>query len=199
MNAPVILASGSSARAGILRRAGVEIEVHPAIVDEAAIKQALLAEKATPRDIADQLAEFKARRVCGRFPDRLVLGADQVLVCEGRMFDKPADLDEARRHLMDLRGKTHELLSATVFYERGLPVWRHIGRARLTMRPFSDAFLDQYLETQGDVLLTSVGAYMIEDRGSQLFSRIEGDHFTVLGLPLLEILGFLRMRGICLE
>lgn len=194
---PLILASGSAARAAMLRRAGVAFEIAEARVDEAAVKAGMRAERATPRDIADALAELKARRVASRVPGRLVLGADQVLVCDGRMFDKPRDLGEARAQLVALRGKTHELLSAAVIFGNASPVWRHIGQARLTMRAFTDAFLDRYLRDHAEACLTSLGCYRIEDDGAQLFDRIRGDHFAILGLPLLEVLGFLRTRGIC--
>ena len=146
---PLILASRSTGRAAVLRQARVAVEVVPAGVDEAAVKAAMLAEAALPRDVADALAELKARRVAARHPDRLVLGADQVLVCGGRIYDKPRDLGEARAQLAALRGQRHELLSAAVVFENAAPVWRHIGRAALTMRPFSDAFLDAYLEEEG--------------------------------------------------
>ena len=199
MTAPLILASQSAARAALLRQARVPFEIVPAAVDEGAVKAGMLAEEAPPRDIADALAELKARRVASRAPDRLVLGADQVLVCAGRIFDKPRDLAEARQHLTELRGRPHELLSAAVIFEGARPVWRHIGRAQLVMRPFSDAFLDAYLAEHGRDLLASVGAYRLEDGGAQLFSRVQGDLFTILGLPLLELLGFLRTRGICVE
>ncbi len=159
----------------------------------------MLAEAAPARDIADALAELKAHRVAARLPERLVLGADQVLVCDGRLFDKPRDLDEARRQLEALRGRSHELLAAAVVFEAGRPVWRHIGRAQLQMRPFSDAFLDAYLRAEGCDLLATVGAYRLESGGAQLFSRVQGDYFSILGLPLLELLGFLRSRGICSE
>lgn len=196
---PLILASSSSPRAALLAAAGVAFEVVPARVDEAAIKEALKAEGAPARDIAGALAELKARRVGARLPGRLVLGADQVLVCEDRLFDKPADRAEAADHLRELRGKTHQLLSAAVVCEGETPVWRHVGQARLTMRPFTDAFLDDYLDREGDAVLSTVGAYRFEGLGAQLFQRVEGDHFSILGLPLLEVLGFLRARGIVLE
>ena len=199
MSRPVVLASRSAARAALLREAGVPIEVLPARVDEAAVKAAMIVEAASPRDIADALAELKAQRIAVRAPDRLVLGVDQVLVCDGRLYDKPADMAEARSQLQSLRGKAHDLVSAAVAFEDGRPVWRHIGRARMTMRPFTDGFLDSYLESHSSAFLSSVGAYRIEAGGAQLFSRIEGDYFSVLGLPLLETLGFLRTRGLCQE
>ncbi|HSF90924.1 MAG TPA: nucleoside triphosphate pyrophosphatase [Paracoccaceae bacterium] len=199
MTQPIILASASAARAKMLRDAGVAVEVAAARVDEAAIKAAMLAEGADAREIADTLAEMKARRVAAKHPQRLVLAADQVLVCNKTMFDKPETLDQAREQLKALRGQTHELLSAAVIYENGEPVWRHIGRAQLIMRPFTDVFLETYITAQKDDLFTTVGCYKLEGMGAQLFSRVQGDYFTVLGLPLLEVLGFLRTRGICVE
>lgn len=196
---PLILASGSAGRAALLRNARVPFEIMVAPVDEAAVKAAMLAESAPPRDIADALAELKARRIAGRAPARLVIGADQVLVCAGRLYDKPGDRSEARTQLRELRGQRHELLSAAVVFENGEPVWRHIGRAQLTMRSFTDAFLEAYLDREGPAILESVGAYRLEDGGAELFSRVDGDIFTIVGLPLLELLGFLRTRGICLE
>ncbi|MFO1141245.1 MAG: nucleoside triphosphate pyrophosphatase [Amaricoccus sp.] len=196
---PLILASGSAGRASLLRGAWVPFETMVARVDEAAVKAGMQAESAPPRDIADALAELKARRIAGRAPGRLVLGADQVLVCGGRLYDKPADRAEARRQLQELRGQRHELLSAAVVFEHGAPVWRHVGRAQLTMRPFTDAFLEAYLDREGPAILDSVGAYRLEDGGAELFARVDGDIFTIVGLPLLELLGFLRTRGICLE
>jgi septum formation protein len=195
----VVLASASAVRAELLRRAGVEVAVEPARVDEAAVKASLLAEGAPPRDVADKLAELKAMRIGARHETALVLGADQVLVHRGEILDKPASLDEARAHLRRLRGARHDLLSAAVIVLQGAPVWRHVGEARLTMRPFSDAFLDRYLGQVGERALSSVGAYQLEDLGAQLFTRVDGDYFTVLGLPLLEILGFLRARGALVE
>jgi septum formation protein len=198
-SAPLILASRSEVRASLLRAAGVAVEVVPARVDEAAVKAGLAAEGAAPRDVADALAELKARRVAARAPGMRVLGADQVLVCEGRLFDKPVSRAEAGEQLAFLRGRTHELLSAAVIFEGGAPVWRHVGRAVLRVRPFSDAFLDDYLARQGEALLATVGAYRLEAEGAQLFSHVQGDYFTILGLPLLEVLGFLRTRGVILE
>lgn len=192
------LASASAARAAMLRAAGVEIDVKPARVDEAAIKSALLAEGAPARDIADALAELKAVRISSSTRG-LVLGADQVLLAEGRVFDKPADMAAARSQLLELRGGEHQLLSAAVIAEAGMPVWRHVGVARLRMRPFTESFLEAYLSEAGDAVLSSVGAYHLEGLGAQLFASLEGDHFTILGLPLLPVLGFLRARGELVE
>lgn len=196
---PLILASRSSARAALLRNAGVPFDILPAAVDEASVKAGLRAEQAPARDVADTLADLKARRVANRVPGALVLGADQVLACEGRLYDKPADLGEAREQLLALRGRPHDLYAAAVVYEDGQPVWRHVGRAQLTMRRFSDAFVDAYLARNGDALCDTVGAYRLEDGGAQLFARVQGDLFTVMGLPLLELLDFLRTRRVIPE
>jgi len=197
MTKPLILASQSVARRDLLQNAGLHIECQPAEIDEAAIKATFLARNAPPRDIAGTLAEMKARQVAGKFPDRLVLGADQILVHKGKLFDKPISIPKAKAQLKTLRGQTHILFSAAVIYDQGMPVWRHIGRVELTMRAFSTAFLDTYIAKMGDDLFTTVGGYKLESLGSQLFSSIKGDYFSVLGLPLLDVLNFLRGKGIC--
>ncbi|GHA48254.1 Maf-like protein [Amylibacter ulvae] len=196
MKHTVILASGSKTRADLLRSAGVSFDVIPAKVDEAAIKASLLSEGAKPNDIVDALAEYKALRIVGKHPSGLVIGCDQVLVCENQIYDKATTLAEAREKLLSLRGKPHQLLSAAVIFEDGKPVWRTVGRAQLFMREFSDEFLDGYLARGGEDLLQSVGCYFLESEGVQLFSRIQGDYFTVLGFPLLEVVAFLRTRGV---
>jgi septum formation protein len=192
---PIVLASSSSIRAALLRNAGLEIATHPARVDEAAVRAALEAEGAPPRDLADTLAEMKAERVARRHPEALVIGCDQVLAFQGQAFGKPEDAAELRAQLLALRGRTHQLLSAAVVFEDGRPVWRHVGQARLTMRDFSDAWLDGYLARNGADLLDSVGGYKLESEGVRLFSAIEGDYFTILGLPLIPLLGWLGERG----
>lgn len=199
VNRQLILASGSEIRAQMLQNAGIDLEILPARVDEQAIKSAFLAEGAQPRDVADALAEAKARRISMKNPDRLILGADQVLDFKGQIFDKPETIDQAHNQLISLRNDTHDLYSAAVLFENGYPVWRHIGRVTLTMRDFSDDFLAGYVQKNGDNLFTTVGGYKIEESGAQLFSTINGDYFSILGLPLLELLAILRQKGFCDE
>lgn len=191
-----VLASGSAIRAQMLRNAGLDIDVQSARVDESAIRDSLLLEGATPRDIADALAESKARKVAGRRFDAYVLGCDQILSLQGACLNKPETEQDARDQLARLRGQTHQLLSAAVLYHGGEPVWRHVGVARLTMRPFSDSFLDSYVTRNWPGISESVGAYKLEEEGVRLFAQIQGDYFTILGLPLLELLNYLSLRGV---
>jgi septum formation protein len=179
----------------MLEAAGVDVTLAPARLDEAAVRAALAIEGATPRDVADTLAEMKARKIAERQPDALVLGADQVIAIGAEILGKAGTPDEARAQLMQLRGRTHMLISAAVLYDRGEPVWRHAGTARLTMRTFSEGFLDAYLARNWPAVAASVGGYQIEAEGVRLFERIEGDHFTILGLPLLPLLSYLGLRG----
>lgn len=190
----LILASASTIRADLLRRAGLVVDVQPARIDEVAIRDALLAEGAPPRDIADALAEGKARKQSGRHGG-LVLGCDQVLTLKGQLFEKPSSAAQARAHLQALRGQTHQLLSAAVLYDDGKPVWRHVGVARLTMRQFTDAYLDDYIARNWPGIGESVGAYKLEEEGVRLFVQVTGDYFTILGLPMLELLNYLALRG----
>lgn len=196
MDKTIILASGSEIRQTLLRNAGLRFEVQLARIDEAAIKQSLLAENAKPHDVADALAEYKAQRVAAKHPGALVIGCDQVLVCDGKLYDKAEDLAQAEATLRALRGKPHQLLSAVVIYDAGEPVWRTIGRAQLIMRAFSDDFLADYLARNASDVLTTVGCYKLEADGVQLFARVQGDYFTVLGFPLLDVLDFLRNRAV---
>ena len=188
----VVLASQSAARAALLRAAGLGFEQRPARIDEAAIKASMQGEGAEA--CALTLAGLKAARI--RDPDALVIGADQILVCEEAWFDKPADLAAARAQLLRLRGRTHELVTAIVCRRGGEEVWRHVVRPRLEMRRFSDAFVDAYLAAEREAVLTSVGAYRLEGAGIHLFDRVEGEHSAILGLPLLALLGFLRQHGV---
>ena len=193
--ARLILASSSATRAALLRAAGLDFEARPAAVDEAALKQAAQAEAIPPGDAAILLAEAKAGRIARREPEALVLGADQLLVCEGRWFDKPADGPEARAQLLALRGRSHTLFTALVAWRHGRRVWQHLATPRLAMRDFSEAFLDRYLAAEGEAVTWSVGAYRLEGLGIQLFREIQGEHSAILGLPLLPLLGFLRQHG----
>ena len=196
MDVPILLASGSAIRATLLRNAGVPFAVEKPRVDEDAIKASLQAEGAPPRDIADVLAEAKARKVHDKNPGAMVIGCDQVLALKDRMFSKPRTRDEAVAQLTTLRGERHTLLSAAVVYHEGKPVWRHIGQVRLRMRQFSDAYLAGYVDRNWADIQHSVGAYQLEAEGVRLFHSVEGDYFHVLGMPLLEILAFLTLRGV---
>lgn len=193
----LVLASTSASRQAMLTAAGVPFEALAPMVDEAELKRALLAEGADARRVADALAEAKAVKISRKLPGALVLGSDSVVALDdGTLIDKAPDRETLADQLRMLRGRTHRLVSAAVVAENGTPVWRFVGVAKLTMRDFSDAFLDAYLGACGDVLLGSVGGYHVEGRGAQLFARIDGDQFTIRGLPLLAVLDYLRTRGV---
>lgn len=196
---PILLASASVARRAVLSQAGLRFDTRVAGVDEAAIKESAQAAAMPAEDAAILLADAKAERIAARAPDALVIGADQLLVCEGQWFDKPPDIAAARSQLQRLRGREHELVTALVCHRAGQRIWQHVAKPRLRMRDFSDAFLDAYLAAEGDALLTSVGAYRLEGLGVHLFDRIEGDQPAILGLPLLPLLGFLRQHGVLLR
>ena len=195
MNRPLILASASKIRLDLLVAAGLTVTAQPARIDEDAIRTGLQAENAAPRDIADALAELKARKLADKHPTELVLGCDQILAFQSRVYAKPDSRDDARHQLQTLRGQTHQLISAIVLYDQAKPVWRHISKASLTMRPVSDGYLDDYLTRNWQSVQHSVGAYKLEEEGSRLFSAIDGDYFSILGLPLVPLLGYLGQRG----
>ncbi|MBC7799155.1 MAG: Maf family protein [Gemmatimonadaceae bacterium] len=191
---PLILASQSTARAALLTAAGLRFDTMPARIDESAVKDAARAEGASADDTALLLSVMKARRI--RSPGALVIGADQLLVAGDAWFDKPADRPGAAAHLRALRGREHILVTAVVCLRDGQEVWRHVARPRLRMRTFGDAWLEAYLDREGDAILASVGAYRLEGAGIHLFDEIEGEHAAILGLPLLPLLGFLRQHGV---
>jgi septum formation protein len=193
---PLILASGSIVRAQLLRQAGIAFEVSVAAIDESEIKASLRAEGLAVERVAEALAEAKAHRVAARFHEAFVLGADQMLDLDGDWLDKPRDLDEARTHLRKMSGRTHRLVSGTVLFKNGTRIWHQTTEARLTMRALSDAFIERYLASAGTAILGSVGAYQLEGLGAQLFDRIDGDFFSILGLPLLPVLAMLRQHGL---
>jgi septum formation protein len=197
---PIILASASRARAAMLEQAGVEVIRKPAIIDEDEVKHSFRAAGMKAEEVAEALAELKAERIARRHasavPSTLIVGADQMLECDGVWFDKPTDRASARTQLQTLRGKQHRLFSCAVVLVNGQRVWHHTDQARLHMRALTDRFIDAYLDAAGDTALQSVGAYQLEGLGAQLFARIEGDFFTILGMPLLPLLDFLRVRGV---
>jgi septum formation protein len=195
----VVLASASLTRVHLLRAAGVPFEQRPVAVDESSLKEALRAEGISPGDAAVALAELKAQRVASQLPDAIVLGADQILICDDRWFDKPPDRAEARAQLSALAGRWHELATAVVAFRGGARVWHHLAVPRLWLRDCSPEFLEAYLDALGEAALSSVGGYQIESLGAQLLARIQGDHFAVLGLPLLPLLEFLREQGVLLR
>ncbi len=193
---PLVLASASPFRRRMLEAAGLTFEVAPADVDESAIKRDLLGSGATPSAIAETLAVAKAEAASARLPEAVVIGADQVLALGQELFNKPADVSEAREQLLRLRGKTHHLHTAAALAVGGKAVWSRVEIATLQMRQFSEAFLSDYLAKVGDRVRHTVGAYEIEGPGIQLFERTEGDSFTIIGLPLLPLLAELRSRGV---
>ena len=193
----VVLASQSASRRAMLTAAGVPFEAVAAGVDEESAKAALLGEGLAARDMADALAELKAIKVSSGDGQALVLGCDSIVALEdGAMLDKPRNRAEAAEHLRRLSGKRHELVSAAVMSEGGRPVWRVVDRARMHVRPLSEAFIESYLDLEWPTISGCVGCYRIEGPGAQLFSRVEGSQFTVLGLPLLPVLDYLRVRGV---
>jgi len=192
----IILASESAARQRLLRAAGVPFETEPARIDEAAIKAGLQAEGASAESAAETLAELKGLRISQRYPGRMVIAADQLLVCGERWFDKPADLAEAAQHLAALSGKTHRLATCVMALRDGARLWHHRESPRLTLRQLDAEEIQRYLDRAGPAVLGSVGVYHLEGLGVRLMARVEGDHFAIQGLPLLPLLDFLRNHGL---
>ncbi|WP_440980616.1 Maf-like protein [Shinella sumterensis] len=192
MTPPLILASQSPFRRMLMENAGLAFTAEAATIDERAAEAALAASNPTPQAIAEALAVEKARDVSGRNPGALVIGSDQTLSLEGRVFHKSADMAEAKSHLSAMSGRTHSLNCGVALVQDGTVLWRHVSVAHLTMRPLSSDFIDRHLARVGTRVLASVGAYQLEGEGVQLFERIEGDYFTILGLPLLPLLAKLR-------
>lgn len=196
MTERIVLASGSAIRQSLLRNAGIPFTVAPARVDEESIRAAMVQDGAAPRDIADALAEHKSLRASQRDPDALVIGCDQILCLGQEIFAKPVSPEDLRAQLDKLNGKTHQLLSAAVIHRDARPQWRHVGVVRLTMRQVSADFLDAYVARNWPDVADCVGGYKLEEEGARLFSRIDGDYFNVLGLPLLELVSYLTVSGV---
>lgn len=195
MATSLILASASEIRARILQNASIEIDIEPARIDEDAIRKSLVSEGASPRDLADALAEYKALKISHKNPGRLVLGCDQIAEIDNGFLTKPRDQTEAVTQLLNMSEKTHRLLSAAVLYQDGRALWRHVGVVRLKMRKLSPGYISDYVNRNWDSIRHSVGGYKLEEEGIRLFSAIDGDYFNVLGLPLTELLSYLILRG----
>lgn len=196
LTSPLILGSASSSRSALLEAAGLEFETDPAGIDERAIRKVVTRDRgAAPSDIADVLARAKAETVSERNPGALVIGADQVLACGDELFEKPNSMEDARRTLLILQGKTHQLHASVALAREGRVFWAHIETAHLTMRALSPEDIGRYLGQAGEIVLSSVGAYQLEGLGVHLFEEIKGDYFTILGLPMLALLKQLRLEG----
>ncbi len=193
---PLILASASQTRRALLRAVGLQARAVPAAIDEGAVKASMAASGAGGAATAHALAVLKAQRISASEPNAFVIGADQLLVCEGVWYDKPTDRTRAREQLLALRGRTHVLETAVTVVREGAEIWSHVASPRLTMRAFTEAFLDAHLDASGKGVCATVGGYRLEDHGAQLFERVEGDWFAIMGLPLLPLLAFLRAHGV---
>ena len=196
MSQRVILASGSTIRAKMLRNASMCFDVIKPLIDEQSVKDAMIAEAASPRDVADTLAEMKAKKISQKNPEAFVIGSDQVLDHQGRILSKPNTPAEAVAQITALSNDKHSLFSAAVIYQGGAPLWRHVGQVRLQMRELTDAYIADYVARNFDQIQHCVGGYQLEGEGVRLMAGIEGDYFTVLGMPLIQILGYLEQRGV---
>ena len=197
MNRPsIVLASGSATRKDLLERSGVGVDIRIPGIDEAMVTDSLVRDQAKPEDIAVCLAEMKALRIGSREPEQVVVGCDQILWSNGRVFHKARNVGDARNVLLELRGRPHSLISAAVVFIGGTRVWHAISRAELVMREFSDSFLDSYLARNWPGVQSSVGCYRLEDEGVQLMAHVRGDLFAIMGMPLIELLEYLRVRGV---
>ena len=196
---PIILASASRSRAAMLVASGLKIKIEPADINEASVKDACLSEGRNVDYVAALLARKKAELISGRNGGAFVIGADQMLACGGTWFDKPIDLASAAKTLKAIRGRCHDLVTSVSVVQHEKEIWHKTERAPLQVREFSDKFIDEYLQNVGELALTSVGAYQLEGQGAQLFEKIEGDYFTILGLPLLPLLSFLRAQNLILS
>lgn len=196
MLSQIVLASSSATRSRILNNAGVFHEIILPQIDEDSIKAAMLADSSTHRDIADTLAEIKARKVSLQRTESYVLGCDQVLSFSGSIYSKPKSRNTLKQQLREMSGKTHDLISAAVIYKGSRPIWRHVGVVSLSMRILSELTIEKYVESNWSTVKLCTGGYEIERKGSQLFEKIEGDYFCILGLPLLEIISFLKFRDV---
>ena len=196
MSMQLVLASSSLARSQVLNNAGVVHEILSPQIDEDSVKMAMLAGGYSHRDIADKIADMKARKVSLQRAESYVLGCDQVLSFAGSLYSKPETKFNLKTQLREMSGKTHQLISAAVIYKDMQPIWRHVGVATLSMDSLSDSVIEKYVEKNWDTVKFCVGGYEIERRGVQLFNEIQGDYFCILGLPLLEIMNFLKVRGV---
>ena len=191
----LILASGSEIRARLFKNAAIDITIIPAKIDEESLKSALLAENAKPRDIADALAEQKARKISQKRPESLVIGCDQILEFQGTLISKPKSPEDLQEQLSAMSGSTHKLISAAVIYDNGQPIWRQIGSVTLHMRNLGRTYLESYIERNWESCRHCVGGYKVEEEGARLFNKIDGDYFHVLGIPFLEIVSYLAQKG----
>ena len=198
LDTPLVLASGSQIRLSVLQGAGLTLSAVKSNVDEEAWKTSMRAENIPARDQAMKLAELKAQKI-SLSHEGFIIGCDQMLSLDGDIFDKPEDMAGVKSHLKALAGKTHTLETAICIAENGALIWRHLARPKLSMRPLSDAFITAYIAAHDDGLTQTVGGYQLEGLGSQLFTKIEGDYFSILGLPLLELLDYLRVRNVLLS